>query len=207
MNKYSAEFDYWKKQYDDKKFNNSWYEYFYTEPFGLKKEDYINKKILDIGCGPMGSLEWISKSSKCFGLDPLSNLYYNSFDCDKHNMSYVFAFCERIPFPDNYFDYVCSINSIDHVDDIEKSISEINRVLKTSGTFILIVEINHNPTVCEPHTLSENFINTIENNSVLVCLKSNLYGLKYKDNLFRNIRENIQPDQQGKILSAKFSKI
>jgi ubiquinone/menaquinone biosynthesis C-methylase UbiE len=207
MDKYKAEFEYWNNQYNNKKFNNSWYEYFYTIPFELTKQDYANKKILDIGCGPMGSLEWISKESTCFGLDPLCNLYYSNFDCHNHNMSYIYAFCERIPFPSNYFDYVTAINSIDHVDDLQQSLLEISRVLKQSASYIMIVEINHKPTICEPQTLPDNFVEIVENVAQLKCIKSQIYGIRYKDNLFENIRENIQPENNSKILLAKFSKI
>lgn len=206
MNKYEAEFEYWNKQYINKQFNNSWYEYFYTIPFGMTKLDYLDKKILDIGCGPMGSLEWISKESKAFGLDPLCCLYYNNFDCRNHGMAYIYGFCERIPFPDNYFDYITSINSIDHVDDLDQSLLEINRVTKHLGSFILIVEINHKPTLCEPHTISENFIDIIHNQTQLRCIHSKTYGIKYKNNLFKNIKENIDSSDSNKILLARFTK-
>jgi ubiquinone/menaquinone biosynthesis C-methylase UbiE len=35
----------------------------------------------------------------------------------------------QIPFPDAYFDVVCSLNSLDHVDDFDKVAAEIIRVL------------------------------------------------------------------------------
>lgn len=206
MNKHEAEFQYWHNQYINKKFNNSWYEYFYTEPFDLTRQDYINKKILDVGCGPAGSLEWISKESKCFGIDPLCNLYYNNFECSTHNMTYIYSRCENIPFPNNYFDYITSMNSMDHVDNVNECILEINRTLKNNGSFLIIVEINHQPRVCEPQNLSENFICTIEEISQLRCMKSKIYGIEYSNNLFKNVKYNVSPDKIGKILLAKFQK-
>jgi ubiquinone/menaquinone biosynthesis C-methylase UbiE len=53
-----------------------------------------------------------------------------------------------------YADIVIVSNCLDHVDDIEKSIAEINRVLKIGGEVFVNVEIDHPPTDCEPHSLS-----------------------------------------------------
>jgi ubiquinone/menaquinone biosynthesis C-methylase UbiE len=206
MNKHKAELSYWEKQNTNNELNNSWYEYFYTNHFDINKQDFTNKKILDIGCGPQGSLEWISNDSCCYGLDPLANQYYNRFGCDKHKMTYIFAKSENIPFPDNYFDYIASFNSLDHVDNVEDTIKEIHRVLKTNGVFLLLVEINHEPTDCEPHTLNEQIITDIQNNTNLLCHKHNLYGMKYIDNGYKNIQEKIPPETTPRYLSAKFIK-
>jgi len=65
-------------------------------------------------------------------------------------MNYVSSGSEHIPFVDNYFDVVCSFNSLGHVDNLEKSISEIKRVLKVGGLFLLLTDVNHEPTECEP---------------------------------------------------------
>ena len=89
------------------------YEYFYTVFFGLDLTHYDGKKILDIGCGPMGSLEWADQASIRIGLDPLAN-DYRSIGAASHNMGYVAAASEYIPFADEMFDFVTSVNSLDH---------------------------------------------------------------------------------------------
>lgn len=199
--KSEAELSYWKNQYNKQQFSNCWYEYYYTENFNIEKKDYFNKKILDIGCGPLGSLEWISENAKCFGLDPLSNDYYCNFDCKNHNMTYIKANSENIPFPDNYFDYVTSINSLDHVDSVEETLSEIHRVLIPKGIFLLIVEINHPPTVCEPHELTENLIEKINGFNLL---QKDLYGRL--DNLLLSVKNKTPVKDKPSLLSAKFEK-
>ncbi len=50
-------------------------------------------------------------------------------------MKYVCSGSENIPFPNNYFDIVCSFNSLDHVNDLDKSIFEIKRVIKKEVFF------------------------------------------------------------------------
>jgi len=126
------------------------YEYFYTAAFGIERDFYSGKRILDIGCGPRGSLEWADIASERIGLDPLVP-NYKKLGIDRHKMSYCAAPSERIPYADGYFDVVTSINSLDHVDDVDKTAKEIGRVTKAGGVFLLAVEVNHQKRICEPH--------------------------------------------------------
>src|SRR5512145_2406788 len=114
------------------------YERFYTTFFGIEREFYAGKRIVDIGCGPRGSLEWADMAAERVGLDPLVSAY-RALGIDRHRMAYVNAPAERIPFPDAYFDVVTSFNSLDHVDDLGQAIREIKRVAKPGGLFLLIV--------------------------------------------------------------------
>jgi len=120
----------------------------------LRLEDYNGKRVLDIGCGPMGSLEWADMTARRVGLDPLARSYL-TFGADQHKMEYVASGSERIPFDDGYFDVVSSLNSLDHVNDVYATIKEIKRVVRRGGLFLLMVEINHPPTVTEPITINE----------------------------------------------------
>ena len=43
----------------------SHYEHFFTAFFGLTRADYAGKRLLDIGCGPCGSLEWAAEATRC----------------------------------------------------------------------------------------------------------------------------------------------
>jgi SAM-dependent methyltransferase len=128
------------------------FEYFYTAFFGLSRTDYAGKRVLDIGCGPRGSLEWISAEAECVGLDPLVDSY-RALGIDRHRMKYVQAGAEKIPFPAGHFDVVASFNNLDHVDDLQQAITEIKRVTAPGGVFLLITEVEHPPTPTEPHFL------------------------------------------------------
>jgi SAM-dependent methyltransferase len=146
------EFAYWKAVWRDEggTFKNGWYEWYYTTAVGLRKEDYAGKRVLDIGCGPRGSLEWCDQALERVGLDPLVDRY-RKLGIDKHKMSYVSAPSERMPFADGYFDFVLAKNSLDHVEDLDRTIREIKRVTKSGGRFVLMVEVNHKATIAEPH--------------------------------------------------------
>lgn len=132
----------------------SHYEHFFTTFFALTKEDYDGKAVLDIGCGPLGSLEWADNSAKRVGLDPLAG-EYQKLSTQRHSMTYVEAPSERIPFEDKAFDFVTTLNSLDHVNDVDQTVREMKRVLKDTGKILIITEIFHEPTINEPHRLKD----------------------------------------------------
>ena len=148
------ELNYWKyRKKIEGVFSNKHYEYFYTTHFGLDISYYKNMTILDIGCGPRGSLEWASSAFLRIGLDPLAREYLH-LGINKQLMEYIAAYSESIPLKEEVCHAVFSFNSLDHVVSIEKTIMEIKRVVRPGGIFLLIVEVNHSPTVCEPHKLN-----------------------------------------------------
>lgn len=148
------ELAYWKAaKAREGTLNNAHYEAIYTTDIGIPREFYAGKKLLDIGCGPRGSLEWADMAAERVGLDPLVDKY-RALGIDQHKMRYVHAPSEAIPFPEAYFDIVTSINSLDHVDDLDKTIQEIIRVVRPGGYFLLVVEIHSKPTIAEPITLT-----------------------------------------------------
>lgn len=154
------ELSYWKliKTFS-KNFNNSHYKYFYTTFFSLPEDFYNNKSILDIGCGPLGSLEWADMTAERIGLDPLANKY-RKLGTAEHKMEYVKAYVENIPFAEDHFDVVTSFNSLDHVGNLEQACTEIQRVLKPGGIFLLIVDVHNYPTPTEPQRMRWDFLTT-----------------------------------------------
>jgi SAM-dependent methyltransferase len=132
---------------------NRYYEYLFTTLFGLETQLYQGRRILDVGCGPRGSLEWASMADQRIGLDPLADAY-RAFGTARHAMTYIKAGSETIPFLTGAFDIVSSFNSLDHVDNLDLSVKELARVLAPSGYLLLIVEVNHEPTLTEPIMLS-----------------------------------------------------
>jgi SAM-dependent methyltransferase len=144
------EVDYWQSRLAaEGQLGNDHYLKSYTLPFNLEPSFYTEKRILDIGCGPRGSLEWADMAKERVGLDPLVPAYLK-MGADRHKMTYVAASSDAIPFAADYFDVVCSFNSLDHVADVEKTIDEIKRVVCRGGIFLLVTEVNHNPTSTEP---------------------------------------------------------
>lgn len=148
------ELSYWKKvKKAEGTMSNAHYEYFYTNHFGFQKTFFDNKTLLDLGCGPRGSLEWAENAKRRIGLDPLA-LEYLKLGADKQNMEYIASSSESIPLCNSACDAIFSFNSLDHVENIPKTVQEIKRCLAPEGIFLLLVEVNHPSTACEPHSLS-----------------------------------------------------
>lgn len=187
------------------------YERFYIKDFNLSYEDYQDKSILDIGCGPRGSLEWADMAALRIGLDPLVNDYFKlGGGTLYHKMHYVRGYSEDMPFPDEMFDFVFSINSLDHVDDLDETISEMKRVLKVGGICGIIVDTNHKPTPTEPITidldLKDKFLDVFE------VVEENVIETVYKTGFRDNLDDPTPYDFENKekrpaILLLKFKKV
>lgn len=186
---------------------NQRYVQSYTKTFDLEPSFYAGKRILDIGCGPRGSLEWADMAAERIGLDPLVPEYLK-MGADRHKMTYVAASSDAIPFPAEYFDTVCAFNSLDHVAYLEKTIAEIKRVVRPGGLFLLITEVNHPPTATEPidlpWSISQSFTDAFS------LLDEKRYEIGNHD-IYRQISiddrfNDANPTDRPGILLAKFRK-
>lgn len=156
--KEAGELAYWRQRFVAERgaLGHAHYRDYFTKPFGLEPDDFAGARVLDIGCGPRGTLEWATDATERVGLDTLVD-EYRAFGIEAHAMAYVNGGAEAIPYPDGHFDIVASLNSLDHVEDIGASIREIKRVTRRGGLFLLVVEVDHPATVEEPHTLPRTF--------------------------------------------------
>jgi 2-polyprenyl-3-methyl-5-hydroxy-6-metoxy-1,4-benzoquinol methylase len=93
------EMAYWRSELAaEGRLTNEWYLQFYTSTFDLEPSFYAGKRILDIGCGPRGSLEWADMAAERVGLDSLVPMYLK-MGADRHKMTYVAASSDAIPLP------------------------------------------------------------------------------------------------------------
>lgn len=212
--KTGAELAFWESRLQQQGvLSNDHFEYFYTDHFGLEKVFYRNKTILDIGCGPRGSLEWATQARLRVGLDPLADAY-RRLGTDRHTMQYVACGAEYIPFPDSSFDVVCSFNSLDHVDDLDAVIAEIIRVLAADGLFLLLTDIHLHPTVLEPMAYSWNIVEKFLPALDIVQQQHFEYSVKSAEgfgDIYQSLRQSVpynhaDPTDRYGILSARFHK-
>lgn len=210
--KHINELEFWARNVEKEGIlQNSFYETFFVSDFEISHDDYKDKRILDIGCGPRGSLEWADMASLRIGLDPLVNEYYKLGGGTLfHKMHYIKGYGEDMPFQDELFDFVFSINSLDHVDDLDETISEIKRVLKIGGICGIIVDVNHKPTINEPITidldLKDEFMDVCE------VVDERVYETVYKTGFRHNLDNPTFYDLDNKevrpaILLIKLKKI
>ncbi len=112
-------------------------------------------KILDVGCGISTVLHFIK--GQRYGIDPLADEYKKSYTFPS-DISIQKAWSENIPFQDNFFDVVFCTNALDHVTNPSKALSEIHRVLRKNGLFVLTIEIfkeNIKRDLAHPHSMTE----------------------------------------------------
>jgi ubiquinone/menaquinone biosynthesis C-methylase UbiE len=208
-NKRSSEFRYWQRRRTETgHLTNEFYEWLYTTYFGLTPNFYAEKRVLDIGCGPRGSLEWAHMARERVGVDPLAKRY-RKLGTGAHAMRYVDAGAESIPLPDQHFDVVAAFNSLDHVEEVNQVIAEIKRLTKAGGLFLLIVEVNHAPTNTEPLTLQWDIVDRFRDCFELIEQCSYDVG---DHRLYRQLRRNVRydhsdPTDRPALITAKFRKV
>lgn len=120
----------------------------------LNTDSFKGKTILDIGCGPHGGLIGFNGAIR-YGIDHLIDSYIEiGYPLSKHGITYYNEKSEKLPFVDNSLDVVIAVNSLDHVDDVKKTIQEIMRVLKPNGEFLGQINMKKEPSITEPNCLT-----------------------------------------------------
>jgi demethylmenaquinone methyltransferase/2-methoxy-6-polyprenyl-1,4-benzoquinol methylase len=117
----------------------------------LWKKDMINwmaplpkKKLIDMACGTgdLGKLflENTNYAGKVLFVDPNSKMLKKGIErLKKHkNISWKKGGAEKIPTPDNNFDYYCISFGLRNTKNINKSLKEAYRVLKPGGRFLCL---------------------------------------------------------------------
>ena len=111
------------------------------------KFDYFSKQIgnlkglniLDVGCGGgLLSEEFAKSGAEVTGIDISENALKIAITHALENdltIDYKSGYAENIPANDNTFDVVICADCLEHVNNLEKVISEVSRVLKDSGIF------------------------------------------------------------------------
>lgn len=93
--------------------------------FMLKNLDKDSKTLLDVGCGRG---YWLNKVAERTELNLTGCDLYDDVKLERGK--YVKANIENLPFENDQFDIVTSHHTIEHVRDLDKSISELRRVAK-----------------------------------------------------------------------------
>lgn len=109
-----------------------------------------SERILDIGCGGGDALKKISGrilSGKLTGVDysevsvELSR-QNNMNDVNSGKMNIIKASVDSLPFPDNSFDVIYTIESFYFWGRSTENLREVRRVLEKNGTFMIVADIH-----------------------------------------------------------------
>lgn len=94
-------------------------------------------KILNIGCGPGRSSEYLSKFGEVISIE------YDKFCCEfasqKTGLEIIHGSITELPFEDESFDLVCAFDVIEHVEDDTLAVSEMKRVAKKEAILLITV--------------------------------------------------------------------
>lgn len=121
---------------------------------GIDDQQFFEDKVvMDIGPGPLGFPD-ACPARVSIGIEPLAEQYA------KHGLLladspalYLSVGAEHVPLAAQSVDVVLARNSLDHVDDPDQVLREVQRLLRPGGTLILNFDVEHTPTATEPHAL------------------------------------------------------
>jgi len=150
MSKRGLELRYWNNiKQNESVLENGHFEHVFTTALSRDLSWYVGLRMLDVGCGPRGSLVWAQNAAKRVGIDPLVEQYVAMGEASKHGMEYQTGTAEKMPFEDESFDVVSCLNVLDYVEDPVKAVREMWRVLAPCGEIIVACSINRSPSLEE----------------------------------------------------------
>lgn len=98
----------------------------------IKNQDL---KILNVGCGPGRSSEYLSSFGNVVSIEYDKECC--EFAAEKTGLEIIHGSITELPFEDNLFDLVCAFDVIEHVEDDQLAVNELKRVAK-KGALVLI---------------------------------------------------------------------
>lgn len=157
----------------------------WAAPFGLKLLEGIRYKkgiqALDIGFGagfPLTEIAMrLGKDSKIYGIDPweaaIDRAEKKIDFYDIHNIEIIRGVAENIPINDNSIDLIVSNNGLNNVTDLDKSISECARIIKSEGQFIQTMNLNN--TMIEFYSTMEKILTDLKLANCLDSMRNQIY--------------------------------
>ncbi len=124
------------------KIQSFWHQQKFAEVLSEAKGIKPDSVVADIGCGPGVLISKLPKNKLTYAVDVSEQTVRFATELNKklgRNVKGVAALAEKLPFKDNTFDCVFMIEVIEHMPpELEaKALSEVKRVLKPGGQFIL----------------------------------------------------------------------
>jgi SAM-dependent methyltransferase len=110
--------------------------------------------ILDVGCGPF--IQSADLKSKCYAVDPNLNEYQRmGYPVHQYGAVLIPHSIEGLTYmPDEMFDTILSNNALNHVDDFEQAIAQMERLAKPDS-FWRVETHYREATLAEPELLDD----------------------------------------------------
>lgn len=119
-------------------------------------------RILDLGCGMGATVGFLYENYKvkAVGIDPSEKLLGIAIETCPF-ADFVTGTGDFLPFADESFDFVLAECTLSLMNDIGKTLSEVRRVLKTGGFFVVTDVYARNPDAAKD----------LKNSSIVSCMR------------------------------------
>ncbi len=106
--------------------------------FGLDAAFFADRRVLDVGCGPVGLIHFLPQAAARVRLDPLLHVYGEKLPLPSPGFS-ITAAGEQLPLADRTMDVAICFNALDHMRDPATALAEMARVLRPGGALLLMI--------------------------------------------------------------------
>lgn len=97
-------------------------------------------RLLDVACGNgYFVMNAIKYGLECYGVDISSEAIKIADKLTNGKAKFYATPAEKLPFENNFFDYVTILGSLEHFMDKEKALNEVKRVLRRDGQVLITV--------------------------------------------------------------------
>lgn len=154
-----------------------------------------NESILEIGMGNghfVKNIVKLNSSIKYTGCDYSELMVEQAAQTNrkfvkKGRASFVQGNIQELPFLDNSFDKIFTVNTFYFWDEFEKSIAELRRVIKNDGILILSGRPKHN---METSPVTRHGFSIYSNEEIIELMQSNGFNLKDMTNVMEPSQEH-----------------
>jgi ubiquinone/menaquinone biosynthesis C-methylase UbiE len=155
----------------------------------------INGNVLEVGCGEGYGISLLApKVTNYMAVDKFAT----NVDRYAANFSHVKFQQMSVPplqFPDNTFDYIVTFQVIEHIEDDEKMVAEMSRVLKPGGKMIMTtpnikMSLTRNPWHVREYTVEE--LETLLQRHFSVVDMQGVYGNKKVMDYYEQNKASVQ---------------
>jgi ubiquinone/menaquinone biosynthesis C-methylase UbiE len=100
-----------------------------------------DSRVIEIGCGTGNYIGSLRASVGChsWGIDPSDQMLAQAVGCSPA-VQITRGRAEQVPFPENSFDLMFSVDVVHHVTDRKQAFSEAMRVLRPNGRFCTVTD-------------------------------------------------------------------
>jgi len=135
----------------DERSENKFYKALHNlyEDFLISLKNKIpNKNVLDFGCGKGTYTQKVIyfNPSKITGIDISEKAIEIAKSKDDNKVNYIVENCENTKLSSNCFDIIYGVGILHHL-NLNKTVKEIERLLKKNGTLIFIEPLGTNPFI------------------------------------------------------------